>query len=406
MDINLELDDWYEGWLHYMKDSEAPLLYNKWVAVSMIAAVLERKVYLPWDKHIYPNFYIVLVGPPGCRKGTAMSPGRKVLDEMNVKIAADAITKEKLASRLEEATDNFETMDGQIHSYAALTIFSEEFTVFLGYGNVELMQWLSNWYDCLDHWKYETKHQDVNEIAGVWVNLVGATTPELLQESMPRESFGGGLNSRIIYVFADKKEKLVIFPFLNKDSNIDLRESLSMDLQKLRMYSGEVIADQSYLNAWEKWYPAQQGLAIGDDDRMAGYVERRPTHIHKLAMVFNASRGGGLTLTDVDFRRAVELLEETERRMANTFAGVGKSQLSSIMNRVLQYLRNHGESKYSDLLKQFYFDADDKTMGVVVGTLERSKLIKIDRTRIEGHSDFYLIYVAGQDVPTPAITVE
>jgi len=139
MELNLELEDWYEGWLHYMKDSEAPLLYNKWVAISMLAAVLERKVFLSWDKLIYPNFYIVLVGPPGCRKGTAMSPGRAVLDEMNVKLAADATTKEKLASRLEDATDNFEAADGQIYPYAAMTIFSEEFTVFLGYGNVCLL---------------------------------------------------------------------------------------------------------------------------------------------------------------------------------------------------------------------------------------------------------------------------
>ena len=399
MELNLELEDWYEGWLHYMKDSEAPLLYNKWVAISMLAAVLERKVFLSWDKLIYPNFYIVLVGPPGCRKGTAMSPGRAVLDEMNVKLAADATTKEKLASRLEDATDNFEAADGQIYPYAAMTIFSEEFTVFLGYGNVELMQWLSNWYDCLDHWVYETKHQDINELQGVWVNLVGATTPELLQESMPRESFGGGLNSRIIYVYAERKEKLVIFPFLNRDKNIELKEQLSTDLQKLRLYSGEAIPDQSYLDAWEKWYPAQQNLGIGDDDRMSGYVERRPTHVHKLSMVFNASRGGDLRITDVDFKRAIGLLEETERKMANTFAGVGKSQFSSIMNKVLQYLRAHGEATYSQLLNNFYYDADDKTMGLITSTLERAKLIEIDRTRHEGHSDYYLIYKAGDDVP-------
>ena len=178
-----------------------------------------------------------------------------------------------------------------------------------------------------------------------------------------------------------------------------MKEQLSTDLQKLRLYSGEAIPDQSYLDAWEKWYPAQQNLGIGDDDRMSGYVERRPTHVHKLSMVFNASRGGDLRITDVDFKRAIGLLEETERKMANTFAGVGKSQFSSIMNKVLQYLRAHGEATYSQLLNNFYYDADDKTMGLITSTLERAKLIEIDRTRHEGHSDYYLIYKAGDDVP-------
>ena len=129
-------------------------------------------------------------------------------------------------------------------------------------------------------------------------------------------------------------------------------------------------------------------------------MERRPTHIHKLAMAFNASRGGGLTLTDVDFDRALGLLSETERHMSKTFAGVGKSQFASVMNRMLQLIRARGEMKYSELLKLFYFDADDQAMGMIIATLERAQLIKLDRTRIEGHKDFYCIYRGKEDIPT------
>lgn len=398
MELNRELDDWYDAWLEYRKNTEAPQLYNKWVAVSMIASVLERKVYLRWDKRIYPNLYIVLVGPPGCRKGTAMSPGRELLDEMNVKIAADATSKEKLSSRLKEASDNFEALDGQIHSYAALTIFSEEFSVFLGYGNIELMQWMSDWYDCKNKWKYETKHQGIDEIEGVWVNLIGATTPELLQESMPRESFGGGLNSRIIYVYADQKEKIVIFPFLTLQDEA-LKDQLARDLQIMRLISGEYEPTQSYLDEWERWYPEQYANHMSQDDRMGGYIDRRPTHLHKLAMIFNASRGGGLKLTDHDFNRARNLLEETERHMSKTFAGVGKSEFSSVMNRALQYIRMHGKVAYSEVLKRFYYDADDRSLATIIATLERAKLIRLSREEpegLDGRRDYWCIYQADE----------
>jgi len=332
------LPDWIASWKEYMSNSEAPAIYNEWVGVSMVASVLERKTYLTWDKRVYPNFYIVLVGPPGCRKGTAMTPGRTLLEEATVNIAADATTKEKLASRLQEASDNFTAMDGQVHGYAAMTIYSEEFTVFLGYGNIELMQWMSDWYDCKDIWKYETKHQGVNEVAGVWVNLIGATTPELLQESLPRESFGGGLNSRIIYVYANKKDKLVLFPFL-KPGQEKHKHSLMRDLQLIRLTNGEFKPDESYLKCWEDWYPHQHGNAM-NDDKMAGYQERRPTHLHKIAMVMNASRNAdGMILTKTDFTMALDLLTRTEANMQRTFAGVGKSLMAVTMNRILKQLK-------------------------------------------------------------------
>jgi hypothetical protein len=84
--------------------------------------------------------------------------------------------------------------------------------------------------------------------------------------------------------------------------------------------------------------------------------------------------------------------------MNKTFAGVGKSQFAAVMNRVLQVIRIKQEVRYSELLKQFYYDADDKSMGMIIATLERANLIKLDRTRIEGHRDFYCVYRGREDV--------
>ena len=72
--------DWIESYLEATDNTEPPILYRTWTAVSVIAAVLQRKVFLEWHTRIFPNMYIVLVGPPGrCRKGTAMVPVQKML---------------------------------------------------------------------------------------------------------------------------------------------------------------------------------------------------------------------------------------------------------------------------------------------------------------------------------------
>lgn len=386
-----ELPDWIEGWMKYMSNSEAPLLYNKWVAISMIAAVLERKVWLVWDKKIYANFFIILAGPPGGGKGSAMEPGRIMLDELSINIAADCSTKEQLVRRLNAPSSNFE-YDGQVYPYSAMTVFSEEFTVFLGYGNVELIQWLSNWYDCRDPWEYETKHQGKDLINGLWVNLIGATTPELLQESLPRESFGGGLNSRIIYVYAPGRGKMIIFPH-KKLGQPKIWNKLNIDLQEIKLTVGEYKADKTYEKIWEEWYPKQRSHPLTQDNQMMHYASRRPTHVHKLSMIMNASRGGKMILTNEDFKRAKKVLLETERHMKKTFAGVGKSKFAATLHKASEFIRAKGEVQYSELMKKYYYDVDDQELAVIIATLERAGDVKIDRSRSTKFSEAYIVWI-------------
>ena len=157
----------------------------------------------------YPNMYVVLVGPSGkCRKGTAMSQGYDFLKEMGTKMAAESTTREALIQALQQSNDTqVDPVTNKMYLHASLTIYSQELTVFLGYNNVALMSDLTDWYDCRSSWTYRTKHQGTDEIIGVYVNLIGATTPELLQTALPRDAIGGGLTARMIFVFETKKPR-------------------------------------------------------------------------------------------------------------------------------------------------------------------------------------------------------
>ncbi len=400
-----ELPDWIEGWMGYMKNSEAPTLYNKWVAISMIAAVLERKVWLQWDKRIFANFFIILAGPPAGGKGTAMEPGRSMLDDMSINVAADCSSKEQLVKRLNQPTTNFEYPIGSnhIHPYSAMTVFSEEFTVFLGFGNIELIGWLSNWYDCRDPWKYETKHQGQNHVDGLWVNLIGGTTPDLLRDALPIETFGSGLNSRIIYVHAPGRGKLVLFPH-KKRGQPELWQQLNIDLQNIKLTVGAYTGTPSYDEAWGKWYPQQRNHPFFQDTHMMHYAGRRPTHIHKLAMIMNASRDGGMELTDVDFKSALKVLTATERHMKKTFAGVGRSKFAATMHKVGDMVRMKGEIRYGDLIEKFYYDVDDTEMATILATLESAGKLKFDRRGATKFRDQYLVWNKneGADSSTPS----
>lgn len=369
-----QLDDWLTTYMKYTQNSEPPDQFRLWTGISVIAASLQRKCSLEWGTTLYPNMYIILVGPSGCRKGTAMGPGFRMLRGLGIKMAAEAITREALIRELKTCT-NTQAGDDAMYMHSSLTIFSQELTVFLGYNNMQLMADLCDWYDCRDSWTYRTKSQGTDEITGVWVNIIGATTPDLIQSTLPQDAIGGGLTSRMILVYAPGKGKTISVPHMTEEEK-NLGLVLQSDLEKINMISGEFKVSQDFLDYWIEWYPVQDGRKIFDHARLLGYMERRGTHALKLSMICNASRASDRIITSNDLQRAISLLESVEPGMPKVFSGVGKSPTSDIITRVMMYCASKSETTYADILRRFYQDADSRTMDGVILTLSSMGCIK------------------------------
>jgi hypothetical protein len=374
------LPDWIDAYLDFTNNSEPPTLFKKWTAISVIASCLQRKCVLPWGTlEFFPNMYIVLVAPSGkCRKGTAMGPGYSFLRTLGINVAAEAITREALIRELAKssATHGDQAL-GKIHNHCSLTIFSKELTVFLGYNNTALMSDLTDWYDCSDRWTYRTKNSGEDKIVGVWVNLIGATTPELIQTALPRDAIGGGLTSRIIFVFEDKKSKLCPAPFLTPMEE-QLRESLRHDLEIINMMTGEFRVTDAFVEHWVHWYRAQDDKPPFKSTQFSGYFERRPNHVLKLCMIVNASRTDSMIIDEHDLQKAISILTTTEIKMPRAFGGVGRNNTADVIHRIMTQLAIHGTLDYSDLLRQNYHDVDKETFEKVIATLEGMKYCRIE----------------------------
>jgi len=320
--------------------------------------------------NIYPNLYIVLVGPSGSRKGTAMGPGYKMLSDLGIKMAAEAITREALIRELKKSSNTQIMPDGSsVYLHSSLTIFSQELTVFLGYNNQQLMADLCDWFDCRERWTYRTKNMGEDEIIGVWVNLVGATTPELLQSTLPRDAIAGGLTARMIIVFAPKKYKTVVIPF-ETEKERTLRKHLISDLEKISMMCGEFKVTDGFIEQWSDWYTKQDQKPPFDDVRLAGYIERRPIHVLKLSMIMSASRSSSMVLEEQDIVNAINCLTVVERGMPKAFSGVGKSKISDILTRVLSFISVRKEVSLEELMINNYFDVDSIEMQRIILTLK------------------------------------
>ena len=340
--------------------------------------------------------YVVLVGPSGkCRKGTAMNQGMTFMREAGIKMAAESITREALIRELKEANKEIavDVASGDIALHASLTVYSQELTVFLGYNNQALMSDLTDWYDCRDEWTYRTKTQGTDAIIGVWVNLIGATTPDLLQTTLPQDAIGGGLTSRIIFVYEQEKGRTVATPFLSREER-ELQQKLKDDLHKICAMSGDFKVTNSFIDSYVPWYVAySEGPPPFKDYRFSGYFERRPSHLLKLSMICCASRSNKMELDAVDFNRALDILERTEKKMPYTFSGVGKSVTADSMARVMKIVAVSKEIDFSELHRRTFQDIDKFTLEKLI-----ESLISMDYVEVKYIGQVKMIIYKGKEI--------
>jgi hypothetical protein len=251
----------------------------------------------------------------------------------------------------------------------------------LGYHNQELIAALCEWYDCHNRWVYETIARKKEEVVGVWVNLFAGTTPDAIQASLPIESIGGGLTSRIIFVVEEKRGKLVVIP-TKTEREVQLQQKLIYDLEAINQLSGIMQYTEDFLKIYSEWCYYADGHRPFQDKKFDGYCGRRRKHLITLAMVCCASHTDEMIMTSADIERAIALLAEVEIKMGKVFKGMGRSGTADLLNDAITFIAN---SQIPDVpLFQFarYFEGDmDKLeMDRVITTMEAMNLIKVVKT--------------------------
>lgn len=388
--MSRRLTDFITGYLKYCEGTEPPVQYHLWCAISGIAAALQRKVYLKWGiETIYPNLYVVLIGPSGNRKGVSMSIIRDLVKSVGIKCTAESITREALIRDLRESISYYKDSDGTIRFHCSLTAFSEELSIFLGQNDVKFLADLTSWYNCESEWTYRTKQQGTDKIQGVYFNLLGATATDWLVSILPREAVGGGFTARVIFVVEEERHNVIALP---PQPDEKLREDLLHDLEQIHIMSGEFVFTKDAVEIYRVFYEGSKNSNYGvSDRRFASYNERRGTHIRKLSMIMSASRSDDMIVDACDVDRAIKILEKTEVKMPRVFKGLGRSAYSDIIVEVFDYITKFEEVTSADIMTKFYPDIDDYTMDIVTKTLLSMRVIDVTVNTKTGDKVYKLI---------------
>lgn len=389
-----ELKGWLDNYLIYTDNSESPLSYHTWCGLSVIAGALQRRVYLRWGlgRVIYPNLYVVLIGPSGrTRKGVAIGIAKEFLKNIpHITVTPESSSgRQAMILAMKRASLNFEDpSDGRIKFHCSVTAFSEELSVFLGQGDIAYLSNLTDWYDSKDDWEYETVGRGKDTLQGLCLNLLGGTAPDWIQSMIPQEALGGGFTSRIIFVVEEVKRKLVPEYTMTAEEHA-LAEKLHRDLERIAGLAGEVTFTDAAKELYIEWYIEQDTQLSNKnpaipDTRFAGYCERRATHLQKLMIICSASRGDDLRIHPEDFHMALRLLQGAEKNMHKTFGGLGKSRISDQTEQVKNYIQGIGTTTRKLLLAKFYRDVDPVMLSQIEETLKHLGVITVTLLPKEG----------------------
>lgn len=344
------LNNWIVGYTEYTEKSESPDAFHFWTAVFTIAGALRRQVwieqrYFQWT----PNFYIVLVGPPGiATKSTSVRIGVKLLEQVpGVNLGPQSITWQSLTKSLSESVELIKMPDEKYHPMSCISIPVGELGTFLQPDDRVLVDVLvSLWDGQQEIWGRSTKTQGTDKIENPWINVIGATTPSWLRDNFSETMITGGLTSRVIFVFGDVKRHLVAYPadVVDEKEHAEHSKILVHDLVEISQMRGEMYLTSEAKEWGEIWYKKHWTRRPEElvSDRFSGYIARKQTHLHKLAMVLSASENNDLSITLEHLVDAEMMVTQLENEMHKVFDTIGNVPATRHVQEITNYLQNFG----------------------------------------------------------------
>lgn len=280
----------------------------------------------------------------------------------NIRFGPEVITWQALVQSLAAAAEAFEYR-GDFLTMSPLTLESSELGNLLNPHDREMVDLLVTLWDGRRSFSKITKMSGNDEVAFPWLNIIACTTPSWLAGNFPEYLIGGGFTSRCVFVYVDKKERYVAYPARSVPRDLQQREqALVQDLTRIADLAGPYRLTDSAVDWGTAWYKHHyENRPVGlDDDRFGGYVARKQTHIHKLAMVLSASKRDNLIIEAEDLALANQMVTDLEADMPGVFARIGKSEASAVADRFLAFVKRRGVIPYGEAIKWFHAYYPDK----------------------------------------------
>jgi hypothetical protein len=329
------------AWDKYSKPLHAHPLFKKMGGLSLVSAILTRKVWFqtnPVMPMLYPNIFMLLCGPPGSGKDLVINTIRELLSAMmegmeqqnGVNVGPEALSTKGLIDAIADdsarLTFNF-TKGGKTHTvhYHSLYIVNGELGAFMPEYNTQMVSIINDLYNCKSSFGERVRGRGASselKIENPHLAMLLGTQPAVFARIVPEEAFQMGFTARLIICSANKLTKRALFDSTEIDPT--LFDKIASDLRVLSMLTGEYKPSKHFkekLNAFHVENPNAL-----NHSRFVDYNERRSLHLGKIAMCCAAAESNELILEERHFDQALDYLTTAEEDAPALFDNLITSQ--------------------------------------------------------------------------------
>lgn len=282
---------------------------------------------------VFPNLYVVLVGPPGNKKTSAMNVAYKLLGVLpNTPLSADCLTKEKLVLDMaeQETVNSLLPTGHEEQVFTPMTMMASELSEFLGAGGAGMISFLTACYD-LPIYEVRTKNKGTTRLVGPYLNLLACTTPDWITTYLRSDIISGGFSRRALFVYEKTDAGRVAFPVITQDAK-DAWDRVIAKAKLVTKLTGQFAWDPPARAHFEQWY---NNLQIPSDETVVGYYKSKHIQLLKISMLIALSEGQELVLRKEHLEFGLALLQLAEENLASVFSGIGRNELNAAAQKVL-----------------------------------------------------------------------
>ena len=365
---------------------EMPRQIHEWVAAQMIASALNGKVSIKWGAVTLPlDLWVLLLSGSGQGRNTATDVALEVIEAANINGLLHKTTWGSKAAFYQQVAECPRGLYVWPELSVALRTLNDP--KFAG-----VKEWITDRYDNLrvpDSVTYRKtgKKSDTPTIVfdeAPRLNILATSSGDWFINNLEQADTTGGFIPRWLPKRVGRSEKLIPKPL---EPNRELLPQLADSLARIAELDGQ--ADLSQVESlYEKWY-AESKHRFADQPNSAlaePFFNRLRGEVLKLALVFEASQSGTLTVTDEAFRRAAAVAADAEETIFHLLP-TGMSREGSEVERMADRIRSAGTAGVtrSELTRAFQHvkrrDRDER-----LGTLVESGRIQMSIAKTAGRS--------------------
>lgn len=360
----------------YTKDTEPAKRYHMLGALSVVSNLLGKKAWLPMGHfNIYPNLYILFVGPAGNRKTTALERAEKIFVRANVsKGAATASTSEAVIETMasSEATVNF-TYKGKNVAYQQYSPYCSEFATLLGGKHINdgLVKFLTDIYDRASDYTYKTKNKGSYTIENPFFSFLGACVLDWFVDNLKGGLISSGFARRVIFVHADRIYKWFAIPPPEPDTS-----ALLAECERIKKIAGPFMLSEEAKEAYIDFY-GNLMMSVNDKPKvLQSYYSTKHVSVLKLCCALSAGISSDRVITKEMFSLSLDIFDDLEQSYEKLFSATGDNRLAKGLSKALELIREKPDGITTARLGTLlYSDFNESEVSEIIRILERSEQV-------------------------------